>query len=685
MGLQPTEKTSPTIQQAIRALAAVCDGAHMQDGTGFNSRDTNFGRSLARIPHDDWTPRQLECAHRMLATYAGQLAGYGINYAELRRPAEEAAFQKAAFFARRSEMVTTAEKYRGKVSREASKNRFLLTFAYDAALVADLKALGLKAFNEKGTWNWPVYDDKAEKILPLLSGFEGVETIETLVKQRAENKTASRANGGVEVDIPGLAKVDKNGKPLALLPFQMAGVKYAMTTKRCFLADEMGLGKTVEALAAVEGLDGYPAVYVVPASLKINWLREAEKWLPSRKFEVLEGRKAVPTAGMDAYIVNYELLRAELTLEGKKKVLVPTGLAALLVALKPRSIVLDESHKAKEKKALQSKGCRAIAQSCENRFCLSGTPIKNRPVELSHQLEILGRLSEFGGFMNYARRYCAAIETMWGWDFTGSSNLTELNEKLRSICYVRRLKTDVLPELPPLRETIVYLPLDPETAKEYKAAEKDFLSWLAEEAGEEAAARAARAETLTRINGLRQLAVKGKLEAIKSWVEDGFVEQDKKLVLFAHHLKAQDMLRAEFKAPAIRGDMGREAVENDKARFNEGDATVIVCSLMAGGFGHTLHANGKCSSVALAELGWTPADVEQAAARVHRIGQTAEAVDAYWLLGIGTIDEFMGNMLAQKRAIVEQAAGDNRTQLENESIEDAVINHFRSKAGLVSQ
>jgi SNF2 family DNA or RNA helicase len=669
---------TPTIQQAVRALAGVCDGALKRDDQGFNGRDTRFGQSLAAIPHDDWSIRQLATAHKMLATYRGQLAGFGIDYAALRAPDAEVAIQKAAWAARRqaTEASTTVAgpKVANKIVRDTVKTgRFLVTFEYNGSLIASLKALGLKAFKaDNGQWTWPVYDDKAPKVAHLFAGFEGVELFEALAAKKAANQEASRAASGVEIDLPGL-----NGK---LLPFQVAGIRYAVENKRVFIADEMGLGKTLQGLATVEALAAYPAVFVVPASLKINWLREAAKWFPARRFEVLDGRNAVPSGKAEGYIVNYELLRATSVKEGQRTRLVPTGLAARLADLGLKALVADESHKVKDKKAAQSKGVKALAQGVDVRLLLTGTPIKNRPIELAHQLDVLGRLGEFGGFLNFAKRFANAHQTRFGWDFTGSSNLGELNERLRSSCYVRRLKADVLPELPPLRETKVYLPIDNEV--EYRRAEADFVEWLRATAGNEKAAAASRAEQLVRVNGLRQLAVKGKLAAIKAWVEDGFVAQDKKLVLFAHHLSAQTLLRDEFQAPAIRGDMTREAIEADKARFADGDATVIVCSLLAGGVGHTLHANGKCSSVALGELGWTPADVEQAAARVHRIGQTAESVDAYWLLGIGTIDETMAEMIEAKAEVIAKAAGDDKARLRNESIEDAILNGFRRKAGL---
>ena len=87
---------TPTIQQAVRALASRCDGAFAQDGKGFNGRDARFGASLAAIPHDRWSPRQLEAAYGMLMTYRGQLNELGIDLGLVRKPAAEVEAQAAA-------------------------------------------------------------------------------------------------------------------------------------------------------------------------------------------------------------------------------------------------------------------------------------------------------------------------------------------------------------------------------------------------------------------------------------------------------------------------------------------------------------------------------------------------------------------------------------------------------------
>ena len=106
---------------------------------------------------------------------------------------------------------------------------------------------------------------------------------------------------------PQLACEDRLGGELR--PFQRAGVAYALESRRLFLADEQGLGKTVQALAALEEDDAFPAVVICPASLKLNWERETEHWLPHRSVHVvMGGGKAIPKA--EITILNYEIVHA---------------------------------------------------------------------------------------------------------------------------------------------------------------------------------------------------------------------------------------------------------------------------------------------------------------------------------------------------------------------------------------
>src|SRR6185437_5570656 len=111
---------------------------------------------------------------------------------------------------------------------------------------------------------------------------------------------SSCAMDAPEIQVPGLGGT--------LLPFQRAGVAYALKARRCLIADEMGLGKTVQALSTLEAANAFPAVVVCPASLKLNWLREARKWLPMRDCRILGKDIESDIREADVLILNYDIL-----------------------------------------------------------------------------------------------------------------------------------------------------------------------------------------------------------------------------------------------------------------------------------------------------------------------------------------------------------------------------------------
>jgi SNF2 family DNA or RNA helicase len=260
------------------------------------------------------------------------------------------------------------------------------------------------------------------------------ERVEQRISDAVEAVHASHA-ADADIHVAGLAG--------ELLPFQKAAVAYSVRAHRVLIGDEMGLGKTVEALAIIKAANAFPALVVCPATLKLNWRREAEKWLPIKRVAVLGGQNG--TTEGDIVIINYDVL-------GR--------FAAKLKTRGFKGIIFDESHYAKNHKAQRTAHCKQLASGIPVRLCLTGTPVLNRPAELISQLQLLDRLDDLGGFWNFAERYCDAHKNRWGWDFSGASNLDELNERLRATCYIRRTKAEVLPELPAKRRCIVPVEID---------------------------------------------------------------------------------------------------------------------------------------------------------------------------------------------------------------------------------
>jgi SWI/SNF-related matrix-associated actin-dependent regulator of chromatin subfamily A-like protein 1 len=456
---------------------------------------------------------------------------------------------------------------------------------------------------------------------------------------------ASRAADGAE-----LACEARLGGELR--PFQRAAVTYALASRRLFIADEQGLGKTVEALATLEEDDAYPAVVICPASLKLNWRREAQHWLPHRTIEVVAGTSgALPEA--DVLILNYEIVHAH---------------RERLGARRPRALVLDESHYVKNPAARRTRAVRRVAEGLGPdalKLALTGTPVMNHPDELIPQLRILGRLEEFGSGARFKRR------------FQGAGAEERIHWHLRRSCFVRRLKKDVLPQLPEKRQVVV--PVGLENEREYRLAERDVIAWLQEQPLElsdlqSKVAATLRAERLAQLNLLRRLASRGKLAAALAWIDD-FLASEEPLVVFASHREVQEAVVQRFPdALHVVGADDVAARDAAVAAFQDpAGPLLVVCSTRVAGQGITLT---RASNVAFLDLEWSPAMHDQAEDRCHRIGQR-DAVTAWYLLAAETIDESMAEVLARKRGIVG-AVTDGRRD-ESEAVVQSVVRALRGK------
>jgi len=430
---------------------------------------------------------------------------------------------------------------------------------------------------------------------------------------------------------------------------------------------------TIQAICSVEyassETETYPVVVVCPPSLVLNWKTEWNKWLPDRRVEVVTNRKDFPDKGSyDVLVVGYSNIT-----HWEKQL------------LNHASYIFDESHYAKSPAAKRTKSAIKIAKTAGDGLvlCLTGTPVTNRPNEYASQLDILGRLKDFGGLWGFYRRYCGAFQDRFGqWNISGHSHLDELNDRLRGTCYIRRTKDQVLSELPPVLHSKVVVEGDEATMKEYKKAEADIIQYIAERARQlaleqgkpsygaaiAAMIRAEANEHLVRLSVLRRIAAKAKMETASEWIQER-VNDGKKVVVAAHHRDIVDELARRYGGLKIQGGMPVEVVEEHKRKFQTlsvEEAPVIVLSIQAAKTGHTLTASEECLFV---ELPWTPADVDQTYSRLHRIGQKG-SVTATYMLSTGTIDEDIYSLIERKRAVVdaavdggEMAEFDSATQL----------------------
>jgi len=367
---------------------------------------------------------------------------------------------------------------------------------------------------------------------------------------------------------------------------------------------------------------------VCPASLKLVWAEEFEKWDLGMPYTILEGgpkatsieqARATAKAG-GVVVLNYANIA-----KWEK----PLG------QYKFKQLVLDESHYIKNKKTKRTPAMLRLGRIIPRHLCLSGTPIVNRPEEIWNTLQLVAP-GLFTGRWNFLMRYCNAKRSRWGWDFTGSSNTAELHAILSKNCMVRRLKRDVMKKLPAKQFSHVSLKLD--ILREYRHLANNKPDDL---------------NPLAFLEQLRQSSLKGKLPGVLRWVED-FLATGQKLVVLAHHIEAVDALMgalSEYRPVRISGGVSAKRKQAAKNTFQTDDrCRVLVGNIRAAGVGITLTA---ASNIAFVELPWSPGDFSQAVDRIHRIGQHASRVTAWLLLGEGTVDQHVASVLEEKMKVLD--------------------------------
>jgi SNF2 family DNA or RNA helicase len=551
-----------------------------------------------------------------------------------------------------------------------------LSFRYDPVKVRSVKSLPGVTWHAK-TMAWRVPVSAIQEAIKWADRFNEKVPENLRAKSKAiHDEQQLRTEGSRSVD----ADINIEGLNGELLPYQRAGISYASQARRCFIADDMGLGKTIQAICTVEYVyDSYPVVVVCPPSLVLNWAVEWNKWFAGRNVKTVTDRKNFPDSGTyDVVVVGYSNIghwQKELS--------------------NHRSYIFDESHYCKNPTAQRTKAAVKIANSSPKEglvLCLTGTPVTNRPNEYASQLDILGRLKDFGGLWGFYRRYCGAFRDRFGqWHIDGATNLEELNNMLRATCYIRRTKEQVLKELPEVRHSPIYIEIDAKSMAEYKKAKDDIVKYvmerakeIAKELGEPIGSAAVRAkikaesnEHLVRMSVLRKIAAKGKIKAVAEIV-DSLIESGEKVVVAAHHRDVVDELAGRYGNMKIQGGMKVEAVEDVKKRFQEEsveEAPVIVLSIQAAKTGHTLTA---ASNVVFVELPWTPADVDQTYSRCHRLGQK-NAVSSVYLLAKGTIDEEIFSLINQKRDVINAAIeGISQENIEENIAQTLILSLFDS-------
>ncbi|XP_050239570.1 uncharacterized protein LOC126688785 isoform X2 [Quercus robur] len=521
-------------------------------------------------------------------------------------------------------------------------------FLYDQVLVAAFRKIPKASWNAKERlWIFPISSlSSAEKVLSEIPGYNvEVEDMDPLVHRAIAAASA----------VPDLRdRYDRMPSFIEskLLPFQRDGVRFVLQHGgRVLLADEMGLGKTLQAIAVSACIrDSWPVLILTPSSLRLHWASTIQQWLNIPPSDILVVLSQCGGSNRAGYTIVSSSTKGCIRLDGLFNIIsydVVPKLQNLLMASEFKVVIADESHFLKNAQAKRTTASVPVIKKAKYAILLSGTPALSRPIELFKQLEALYP-DVYKNVHEYGNRYCKG--GIFG-IYQGASNHEELHNLIKATVMIRRLKKDVLTELPVKRRQQVFLELAEKDMKQINAlfCELEVVKGKIKACQSKEEVDSLKFNQKNLINKIYTSSAEAKIPAVLDYLGT-VIEAGCKFLIFAHHQPMIDSIYQfllKKKVGCIRIDGGtpaasRQALVTD---FQEKDATrAAVLSIKAGGVGLTLTA---ASTVIFAELSWTPGDLIQAEDRAHRIGQVS-AVNIYYLLANDTVDDIIWDVVQSK-------------------------------------
>jgi SWI/SNF-related matrix-associated actin-dependent regulator 1 of chromatin subfamily A len=444
----------------------------------------------------------------------------------------------------------------------------------------------------------------------------------------------------------------------AYFPYQLEAVRFAIAHEGTLLADEMGLGKTVMAIGVMDATKSRRTLVVCPLSVRPVWEAEIARWSMFPRTVGVATATCWPEEARTVIIYPEVLVRHE------------TALLSQLWDL----VIADEAHLFKNYGAKRTQvlfgspreghpGVRSL-----RRLALTGTPLPNRPKELYSILNWL-QPGQWGTKHAFEERYCDGHwEEGWEydyWDANGASNLDELADRLRAKVMVRRLKADVLDQLPEKRRRVVA----------FRAEEVGRSAVLALEAERKVLAKVGidttkkgweaqvlkltpRGAAFEEISRVRKRTALAKVPVVASYVATALESGSVKVVLWAHHHEVIDRLAKRLAPYGVVIMDGRTAVAKRAAiveRFQaDPKARVFLGGITVAGLGITLTAS---SHVVFAELDWVPGNLSQAEDRCHRIGQASSVLVEHVVLD-KSLDALMAQVVLGKQKVQRAVLSD---------------------------
>ena len=433
-----------------------------------------------------------------------------------------------------------------------------------------------------------------------------------------------------------------------LRPYQQNGVKwlkylYDNGFGGC-LADDMGLGKTIQTISllllADSGKKKLPSLIVMPRTLLFNWKAEFEKFAPGINIYTYYGpdRNLSDAAGCSVIMTTYAVVRNDIEQLSKRDF---------------HCVILDESQNIKN---MSTKASQAVLLlRAEHRFALSGTPVENRLEELYSLFRFLNP-GMFGTPEDFNVKYAVPIQKD-----SDKEAMQQLRSRINPFL-LRRVKEDVLTDLPERIDQSIRVEMEPEHASFYETRRRYYYDTIKHRIQSAGVAKS-QFEMLQALTELRRIASvpeslsdgrikSSKIPVLAQALEEA-VENGHKAVVFFNFIAGIELLGEELSREGI-GYVVMTGATTDREsiveRFqNDSNCMVMLMTLKTGGVGINLTA---ADTVFIAEPWWNNAAQEQAIARLHRIGQKS-VVHSFSVITSGSIEEKILQLQQQKSALVE--------------------------------
>ncbi|MBN2810105.1 MAG: DEAD/DEAH box helicase [Deltaproteobacteria bacterium] len=525
-------------------------------------------------------------------------------------------------------------------------NEYHITSFWRGAIASEIEGLLADHFSDGGYVMPPQYAE----FLDFLDRAENHKKIfvRPEVREKIERHFEAQQSQRLAADL----KVDYSVVKAKLFPYQKEGVEFSICKRGVIIADEMGLGKTLQAITVAilkkELFNFRKTLVICPVSLKYQWKQEIEKF-SSEKAMVVEGSKKERYAlykSSDAFflITNYEAVLRDVT---------------TIKNYPPDLVILDEAQRIKNYETKTSAAVKAIPR--KHSLVITGTPIENRLIDLYSVMnfvdpELLAPLWEF------SMQHCYFDKSKKN-RITGYFNLQSLKEKLDNVV-IRRLKKDVMAQLPELSEITVPIELSHEQSEMHSGFAQALSIYINK-----------KHKTFYDMQRIFQILTSMRMVCDSTYLIDketnispklkeleeilleklDIVGQKRKIIIFSEWKTMLHLIENFLKSKNIGYVRlsGEVAVKNRGKLIDEfaGNADCLVfLSTEAGGAGLNLQ---MADTVINFELPWNPAKKNQRIGRIHRIGQKNQKLTVINLVSTNSIEERIASGIVVKEALFD--------------------------------